>query len=324
MVMGIKRNGVLRVLDAVFLARPLLLVPVWGFCGFGYFAGIRHGNLFSVSAAWSASWHVFPWILVFSLSVGSVYIFNQIVDVKVDARNPGFALLVKGNIPLHHAWITAAVLAAAAVLLPLMRHPALSAFSAAALVLGVLYSGRPAYFSGRPILDFLTNATGYGIVSFGAGWLLSGAPFSMRCIASSGPYFFMMCAGSISSTIPDSKGDAAYGKRTTAVVFGAHRAHVLATLCLLTGLGYSFLAGDRIAIFCTGMSVPLYIFFLIWKSEPAMEATYKIGGLICMIAACIIFPSMVAASCIVASATMLYFRLRHHVHYPSLIPYSQR
>lgn len=316
-------SSILRIADAVFLARPVVWIPVWGFCVFGYFSGLVHFGVFSFKAAWSHQLPVFCRILVFSFSVGSVYVLNQIADRRVDEKNSGFPLLVKGNITLWIAWGAMLVLALASLCIPLFHRPTLSAFAATALFLGILYSVRPMAFAGRFLLDFVTNATGYGIVAFGAGWYLSGAEFfSWSFAVTSAPYFFLMCAGSISSTIPDYEGDKKCGKNTTAVTIGTVKAHILASCCLCAGLGIALLSKNWVPVICAGLGMPFYIVFCFHKTEKTMEATYKIGGMISMVAAGILFPILIPASLFTLIATVLYFRIRYHVTYPSLVPVS--
>jgi 4-hydroxybenzoate polyprenyltransferase len=313
----------IRLCDALFLCRPVLLIPVWVFSMFGYLSGLSERNGFSLSAAWKAPLHVPWWIFVFSLSVGAVYVFNQIVDRKVDALNAGFALLIKGEIPVWHAWVTAGVLSALSIVVPLFFLPALAIFSCSALVIGLLYCTRPAYFTGRPILDFLTNATGYGIVSFGVGWYLAEGTFGTNFLVSALPYFLMMCAGSISSTLPDFEGDKKGGKMTTAVFLGVGSSHLLATGLLVVAAIESLAFGDYVAAVCSITSLPLYVIFLFFKKSPyAMEGTYKGGYLICMFVSCVVYPFIFPAALVIFAATVLYFRLRHHVFYPSLLPVS--
>jgi 4-hydroxybenzoate polyprenyltransferase len=312
-----------RFFDAVFLCRPVLLIPVWSFCMFGYLSGLSLRNGFSLSAAWNAPSRIALWIVVFSLSVGSVYVLNQIVDRKVDALNAGFALLIKGKVPVWHAWVTAGTLSVLSIAVPLFFLPRLAIFSCIALVIGLLYCTKPAYFTGRPILDFLSNATGYGIVSFGVGWYLAGGEFGARFIVSALPYFLMMCAGSISSTLPDFDGDKSGGKMTTAVRLGVLPSHCCATGILVAAALESLAIKDYIAAGCSITSLPLYgIFFFFRRSRYAMEATYKGGYLICMFASCIVYPFIFPAAIVIFAATVLYFRLRYHVFYPSLLPVS--
>jgi 4-hydroxybenzoate polyprenyltransferase len=314
---------VIRLLDALFLCRPVLLIPVWTFCMFGYLSGLSAFRGFSFVAAWNAPARVAGWIFVFSLAVGAVYVFNQIVDRKVDELNAGFALLIKGKIPVWNAWTSAVVLALLSVVIPLLYLPELALFSVAALVIGILYCARPTYFTGRPFIDFLTNATGYGVVSFGVGWYLATGRLGTDFILPSLPYFLMMCAGSISSTIPDYAGDKNGGKRTTAVCLGTGSAHYLATCILVAAAVWSLVMKDYVAAACTLTSLPLYVIFLFCRSSRhAMEGTYKGGYLICLFMSFIVYPFLVPAALAVFSATVLYFRQRHHVFYPSLLPVS--
>jgi 4-hydroxybenzoate polyprenyltransferase len=322
MVKGFVPRFFLNLLDVIFISRPIIMIPVWGFCAFGYCAGTRMIHGFSFLLLWHTPWSVAFWIGVFSFSVGAVYALNQIADKKVDTYNNGFALLVKGGVPVWCAWITVVLFSLVSIIFPLFFRPILSVFSLAAMFLGILYSCRPTYFSGRPFLDFITNATGYGLVSFAVGWVLSGATLDLHALHAALPYFFMMCAGSISSTIPDLEGDKTCHKTTTTVLLGKQTAHVLATMFLVIAIADSFFLFDTIALACSAISLPLYIVYLIYKTDKAMESTYKIGCLICMIIGSIVFPYLGPATAITVVATMLYFRLRHRVLYPSLVPVS--
>ncbi|HEX2957640.1 MAG TPA: UbiA family prenyltransferase, partial [Chitinispirillaceae bacterium] len=165
--------------DLLFLSRPLLLVPVWGFCAFGYRCGmIQEGNAGSLCSL-NIPVSIYSSIFIFSLSVAAVYILNQIADIEVDKKNGGLPLLASGVVGTHSAWISASVLFLLSALVPLItRDYTLMLLSASSVLLGILYSFKPTFFSGKPILDFLSNALGYGVIAFGVGWYLSGATFS--------------------------------------------------------------------------------------------------------------------------------------------------
>ena len=313
-----------RVADAVFLARPLLWIPVWGYCAFGYFCGLSAVHGFHLTAAWKTPFAAAAWMLVFSCSVGAVYVVNQVADRLVDAMNAGFPLLARGNIPLWLAWATAIILALASLLIPLAGCPMLSLFSAMAIAVGIIYCIRPFYFSGRFVLDFLANAAGFACIAFGVGWHLSGAVFGAAFFISSAPYFLLMCAGSISSTLPDIEGDKKCGKKTTAVTMGLQSAHILASLFIVAGLVVSLILHDWVALTCAGLAVPFYSAYLIGKTVGAMESTYKIGGLIMMLAAAAVFPYLIVVSLLSLFATIVYFRLRFNVWYPSLVPAAKK
>jgi 4-hydroxybenzoate polyprenyltransferase len=311
------RRVILALLDAVCITRPVVLIPVWGFALLGLDRGHAAGGGAAVGI-WTA-----VWIGVFSLSVAAVYVVNQVADLDADAVNDGFPLLTKGGVSRRLAATTAAVCAAASTALPLLRLPMLSALAGAALAVGAVYCLKPLRLSGRPVLDFLANAVGYGGIAFGVGWVLSGAPtglFTGRFAQAALPYVLLMCAGSISSTIPDMPGDAAAGKRTTAVVFGRMPAHCLALAMLVAGGVAGHLAGDVQSVVCAALVVPLYLAYLVAPQPALCEATYKVGGAILMLVAVVRFPLFGAAGLIVLLATRMYFRFRHKVNYPAILP----
>jgi 4-hydroxybenzoate polyprenyltransferase len=319
---SMRHKFLVRCADALFLSRPLLLIPVWGYCAFGYVAGSRWIARSPFAVCWNAPLSIFGWMIVFSLSVAAIYVLNQIADCDVDAANAGFPILAKGKIPIRLAWGTFVVLGLSSVLIPLVFRPILAIYSCLALAVGFVYSAKPIQLSGRPIGDFVANATGFGIIAFGAGWHLSGATLGARFLVASMPYFFLMCAGSISSTLPDYEGDRKFGKNTTAVWIGVRPAHVIACVFIAAGLVSALLARDWAAAVCAGVAVPFYVAFLIRNSVRTMESTYKVGGVILMLAAAFLFPLLVPVSLLCLAGTVGYFRMRFHVWYPSLVPAS--
>jgi 1,4-dihydroxy-2-naphthoate octaprenyltransferase len=163
---------------------------------------------------------------------------------------------------------------------------------------------------------------GYGIIAFGAGWSLSESSYTTAILFLSKalPYFLLMCAGSISSTLPDKTGDSAEGKNTTAVVLGKRNANLLATLFLVISLLFSINTHDTVALLCTLIPLPLYITYIIKPNTFFMEATYKVGGALCMMCSCLILPLILPIGIVVFLMTRLYFRLRHRFIYPSIVP----
>ncbi|MBN1129898.1 MAG: UbiA family prenyltransferase, partial [Chitinispirillaceae bacterium] len=162
-----------RLLDGFFLLRPVVLIPVWGFALFGYYRG--KGLSFSgMSAAWTMpDTGPLLWIPVFSLSVGCVYVLNQIADIEVDKKNSGLPLLASGIVSRTHATAAIAIAALLSILIPaLAGHATIALLSIAAIATGLLYSFKPTFFSGRPVADFLANAAGFGVIAFGCGWHL--------------------------------------------------------------------------------------------------------------------------------------------------------
>jgi 4-hydroxybenzoate polyprenyltransferase len=308
-------------LDLLFLMRPVILIPAWGFSVFGYFCAEGY-SLKELPLFWSSiQLKPFLLILLFSLSVAAVYVLNQIADIEVDKKNGGLPLIASGIISRKTSIIFSFFLILVSLLLPIFISQFQLVFlSICTLIIGYFYSFKPAYFSGRPIMDFVTNGFGYGIVAFAAGWSLSDKPIvTFEFFSASIPYFLLMCAGSISSTLPDRDGDLQENKNTTAVIFGLKKAHILATIMLFGALAISIYEKDLVAAICSIISIPFYIGYLIKPNTILMEATYKVGGGFCIVTASILFPMMLPAIFFVFLVTWLYFRLRHGVSYPSLV-----
>lgn len=310
--------------DIVMVTRPVLIIPVWGFCALGFQRALilQQQQVFFIAHSYAA----YLLILLFSVCVASVYIFNQIADIEVDKKNGGMPLIASGIIPVPVSWATAVISGLAPVITGiLLRQYIIAIASVTTIILGFIYSFRPLRFSGRPIADFLSNAVGYGLIAFGVGWYCGGMQILSRTfIIAALPYFLLMCAGSISSTLPDYEGDRKDRKNTTAVVFGHLTAHRIATTALIAALGFALHTGDFVAAVCAGVSLPFYFGFLYTKSGFFMEATYKIGGGFCMIAAFLAMPLFIIPSCIVFGVTWLYFRIRHGINYPSLVPVKKK
>jgi 4-hydroxybenzoate polyprenyltransferase len=308
--------------DIIFISRPVLWIPVWAFALFGYSRGlIAKGDPIHLFAFSPEHIHALLGMLIFSGSVGCVYVLNQIADYEVDKSNEGFSLLGHGNVSRKAAWVSMIAFGCLSVIIPVFEKPALCLFSVAAIIIGVMYSFKPFFLSGRPAADFITNAVGFGIVAFGAGWYCSGAHgWGGEFWKSAAPYFLLMCGGSISSTLPDIAGDAGHGKRTTAVFLGAANAHLLAAGCIALAVLCAVIEKDLIALICAAASLPLYVVYVFHKTQKLMEATYKVGGVLCMICAACLFPAFAGAAILVFLLTMGYFRIRFGVQYPSLLP----
>lgn len=310
--------------DIFFLTRPVLFVPVWGFSLLGFYKYHWLMNktfpLFEMSKDFMS---VLIKIMIFTFSVGAVNIINQISDIEADKANDGFSVFQKSGLSVLIASLSALFFSLISVLVPLILNwKLIHYFSIAAILIGLVYSLRPTYFTGRPFLDFITNALGFGAVAFAVGWVLAGGDISDFWFAAI-PYILLMCAGSISSTLPDIKGDKVGGKNTTAVFLGEFNAHVLATLFIVAAVIFSWFTKDFAALIAGGISLPFYLLFIINKTEFFKEATYKIGGSLLMLIVAIMYPLFIPFSIILFVATLVYFRLRFHVSYPSLIPVKE-
>ena len=309
------KKSILLIVDLFFLTRPVVIAPVWGFCAFGMYR--FSGNLLN-----SPSVTCYLLILLYSMSVGAVYVINQIADYEVDKSNAGFPLLVRGNIPIRAAWVCAALCGLASIVGPLLLgNPSIAFLSVIAIIAGCIYSCKPFSLSGRPFFDFLTNAF-EAFLAFATGWCVLGGGLSDPLLYKlAAPYFLLMCAGSIGSTLPDITGDRAHGKITTAVKFGPYAANLIALGALLAAVPVSILlCNDILALCCAAVAAPFYIIYIARPNAVTMELTYKAGGALTMFAAALAVPLILPAGIFIFFITWLYFRKRHNIAYPSLTP----
>ncbi|MDR0307311.1 MAG: UbiA family prenyltransferase [Chitinispirillales bacterium] len=310
------KKAVVLMLDLFFLTRPVVLVPVWGFSAFGIYR--FKGELFL-----NLGLSRYLLMTFYSLSVASVYIINQIADCEVDKSNGGFPLFARSGISTKTAGVFAAVCAFLSITGPLaMKNASVAFLSLLAITAGYIYSCKPFSLSGRPFFDFLTNGF-EAFLAFAAGWCIIGGNITdPLLLKSAAPYFLLMCSGSISSTLPDMPGDHKHNKITTAVRFGAKPAHCIATAALVTAACAAALNSDPLALWCALLVLPIYILYLIHTTALTMELTYKAGGTLTMMAAALAAPLIVPAGLLIFFFTWLYFRKRHNVSYPSLVPDS--
>lgn len=307
-------------IDLLFSSRPILWIPTWAFCALGYSRASGSSTEFfyrDLSAV--------GFILCFSCSVGAVYVLNQIADRGVDRENGGCPVLLAGEISnCRGVWFSLGLIAVAVVIPLLYGNPIISILSLGAVILGIVYSFKPIRLSGRLIGDFVANAAGYGIIAFGVGWILGGGTASVPVfLRAAAPYFFLMCGGSIGSTLPDEPGDRAENKRTTAVTLGLRPATGLAMGGLLIGAVLGTANGDLVAQLSGYVGALISLAFLLWPGKILMESTYKIGGAILVLCALPVLPAFIPISGSVVLATWIYFRLRFGVQYPSLRPASE-
>ncbi|MGM0461166.1 MAG: UbiA family prenyltransferase [Fibrobacterota bacterium] len=305
------------ILDLIFITRPVLFIPVIGFALFGFRAAEAANGFLN-----PLSWEVLYKIFLFCLSVAAVYVLNQLVDYRVDRENGGFPLLLKSRISPVAAFLWMSILALASLALPLF-HGLYDLFflSAASLILGLVYCVRPFYFMGRPVLDFLSNGLGYGGIAFFAGYMSSfRGHFDTAAVLASLPYIFFMCAGSVSSTIPDIPGDKMNSKITTAVYMGSFRAHILGFLLLGCAFFLALWQGDAVAQIISLGVMPFYIAYILRQTRFLIELVYKGGGAVSMLVIGLVYPLFIIVAGIIAAATVLYFRTVYHVSYPSLVP----
>jgi 4-hydroxybenzoate polyprenyltransferase len=179
---------------------------------------------------------------------GAVLAQNDLHDLPSDRVNPrkATAPLVTGAMSARRLRIWYRVTALASVGAALYVGPLFVAGVAGVLVLGWAYSVPPLRLKTRPGWDVAVNALVVGVVSPGAGWAITRAPWEF-------PWQFALigvlfaAALYVPTTVTDLRADAGAGDTTFAVRFGAGVAY---------GLGLALWgAALMISVFCAALDL---------------------------------------------------------------------
>ena len=300
--------------DYFFLLRPLILIPSWNFLLIGaYLAGTRGGF----------SWDIIIGLIVYTCLMGGIYILNQITDIETDRLNKKLFILSEGHIPVKHAWFEIILLWFAAGLLALKFSFIFLIFISISLILGILYSLPPVKLKGKPLLDTLANALGYGMINTAVGWLII-KRFDWSMFIHFLPYFLSIAAVFINTTIVDIKGDKKAGEMTTAVLLGEHAALVCSTVIMAAAIITAYILRDLVCLIPAALSFPFFIYgavYALLKKEQNRKLTifsFRLPGLLFTLVTAYLYPVYVLVLIIVFSGMRLYYKKRFGINYPTL------
>lgn len=304
------------VLDYLMALRPTLFIPLWSLMLAGYLRAASDGPLpplllkpLAPLLAAAAS---------LSMLMGFVHILNQIADVESDAINRKLYLVAGGYVRMRFLVVEMVLLmagTAAVAWLVYRGDPLPLLILAASAALGVIYSVRPIRLKGRPFLDLLANAFGYGVLAFGMGWLAARGGTGGMWIGSI-PYFFSVGSIFVNTTLPDLEGDLASGDRTIGAVLGVKGSMILSSALLGCALASAAALGDPIALGAGLISLPTHIRMVASRSVSSILAANKWGVLSLSIAVGVFVPVYLAWLASVILATRLYYRRRFGIKYP--------
>jgi len=209
----------LRLADFFFVLRPMILIPAWGFYSLG--AHAHTGRSFAHTCVIQSGF----WCL--SGVLAAAYVLNQIFDLESDRLNGKGHFLTRGLFRPRTLVLVALVCFVAASLLYANTRSVQRLPLVAALLLSFTYSLPPLRLCARPWLDLAANAVGYGGLAFviGGGAVSNDViPLTVAAV----PWILLVAGTFLHTTILDLEGDAAAGKRSTAVAIGEARSALLA------------------------------------------------------------------------------------------------
>lgn len=286
----------MRLLDAFFALRPLVLVPAWSFFLLGCdaaFPALRFGLLSAVLAG--------------------AYLVNQVTDFESDRLN-GKGLFLQRGIFTRHAYLWWGVgLAIGALGVALLRQERFVWLGTAA-ALGFAYSVPPLRLVSRPGFDLAANALGYGGVA-----LVLGAP-SLPAV---GALRFAACTLAVAcvflhTTLLDLEGDRRTHKRTSGVALGPAAARAGAAAAGAAAVACA-VAAKSPGIAAASSATALLAAIALLRPEVVSSRTVVVGATAAFaVAAGVRFPAFLIALFLLVVATRLYYRHRFALRYPAL------
>jgi 4-hydroxybenzoate polyprenyltransferase len=302
-------------MDYFMLLRPTLFLPLWIF----FLLGAHHaGGEISLGAV---SAFVF-----YTMLMGGVYIFNQIIDIESDKKNKKLFLLSDGLIPLKNAYIEMTALFFIAVSGSFILGMKIFIAFLVSLFLGITYSLPPVETKGKPFLDILWNASGYGVLAFMVGWLVVASEPSKSMFVIAIPYFFAVAAVFVNTTIPDIEGDREEGKVTTGVFLGRKNTLLLGIILDLVAIVVSFYLREKgyICLIGAGLAFPIFLIAYIKQTKKTILFSFRaIPGILAIIVF-FISPIIIPLFAAVLGVQKVYYKRKFNIDYPSIFSGKER
>ena len=307
-----------KAIDFVFLTRPTLILPGWGFFVLGYLHARGHmGDLRPVLEVppWPTFWYGF---LATTFISAYIYVLNQIYDRESDRLNRKLFLIADGHISVGEAYTFSLLLLLLSFLFGALVGRDFLLLLVLGTVVGTLYSLPPFRFKGRPFLDMLSNAVGYAVLNVAAGYV-SGGGGIYEGIRATLPYFFAVSALYLNTTVPDIPGDRRAGLITTGVLLGERPTAVLGALFVLLTVLFSLWPRYNPFMLVVGaISLPFYSYGAVRGDEFSIKLAYRVSGVAFVLALIVKYPPFLIPAVIVLIALKVYYRLRFNLDYPSL------
>ena len=116
-------NFFLKMLDYIYINRPVLFFPGWVTMLAGYYTATGESiSGFPIPwelapGVWDAG--VFRALVMLGAAMGGCFIFNQLKDVETDQKNNKLFLIGGGYVPVKHAYVEGILLTITSLLLAL-------------------------------------------------------------------------------------------------------------------------------------------------------------------------------------------------------------
>ena len=304
----------LLVFDYLIVLRPTLLIPVWTLVLVGYY----HAGQFDASARPGFNWCILSTICLYSMLSGGCYIVNQIADRETDEVNGKLYLIERGYVRIPILKLEATILILGAIIWSILlfrNNIPYLVLIAISIVLGLMYSVRPIRLKGKPIIDLIANAIGYGCVAFLIGWV-SVLSISLVALQSSIPYVFCVAAAFVNTTLPDLSGDRSSNDLTTGILLGVRYSCQFSLALLVCAILASLWMHNSTALITTMICLPFFVYMNFKREIKTIILSTRIGILVLSLIVCIHLPMYAILFVSTIFLVRWYYAARFGIKYP--------
>ncbi|MGB5106629.1 MAG: UbiA family prenyltransferase [Candidatus Zixiibacteriota bacterium] len=314
-----------KILDYIFLMRPMLIVPVWTISLLGARAALwRERGISPVTIDrfpfvdfTSSDISLLVMLALSTLLAGGVFIINQIYDVESDRLNKKLFLIPEGHVSISEAWGLYIATTAIALIGAFVLSWQLGCLFVAGAWFGFQYSYPLFKLREHPYKQCRNNIVAHGTLAFLFGWVMY-LNFDIEGIIRSLPYLLAVAAVYLNTTLPDVAGDQATGKRTYGIEWGVVRTQKVAFTLVLSGALFSVMIADYAFTVTALISLPFFLVAWLKESEPLSALASKVAIIVLSIFAALFFPLYAAILAVTIIATRIYYARRFNLNYPVL------
>lgn len=314
-----------KLIDYIFLLRPMLIIPVWSIALLGARAaswrarGINPFQLdhYPFAAFTSYDLNLLLMLLLGALLSGAIFALNQIYDVDSDKENEKLFLLADEHVKISEARILYWVLTVIAIAGAFLLNWQLGVLFVFGGWLGFQYSHPRFKVRESAYKAFRNNIIGHGMAAFMFGWVMY-TNFSLEGVIKSLPYVFAVGAVYLTTTLPDIRGDESVGKVTYAVEWGVAKTLKNSAWLVALALVLSIMTADYGFSITAAVTLPLYILAAAKGSVDLAITASKAAILVLSLFAAIYFPLYLVILLAAFGLTRAYYSRRFGMAYPAL------
>lgn len=297
----------MKVIDFIFAARPMLLMPVWSI----YLLAFKLRYPYQ---AWEDA-NTLALVGLTLASAGAYYI-NQIFDYESDRINNKIGFLQYDIISKNEMIAAFLSVSGIAVILTFFSSLIAALMVIFICLLGLAYSAPPLKLKDRPLGGLLTNTAGFGVLIPLAA--MSDLEADIHLVYVIIYFSLIVTAGYLLTIIPDRKGDVVTGKSTLAAQLSNRRIILIGLIMLVISLLTAFLIFNLYIIIISTVSISLFVIALMAPDENVILFACKLPILLVVITAGIYYPAYLVFILVLLVLTRLYYKKRFGLIYPRI------